>query len=266
MALSDGGIDPADGPGSRNATRVVRAIEYLARSGGGRIDDLADALGVHKSNASRLLAVLRDVGWVTANDSRTWFVIGPRLAAVGASAVRQGRLSRAREIAHEIRAELGETVHVSIPDPAAHAMLVVACLESTATLRVAQPVGHRDELLTTAVGKVYLASLPDDALERELAELSHLVGGPVAPETAFRSQVELIRSRRFAINNQESRDGVVAGAFLLAPDESGTGAFAISVAAPAQRWSAGAAVDDMAILVERYEAELGPSPTPHPSV
>lgn len=237
--------ESAKGNSSPATLRVVRAIEFLAKNRGGRIEDVAVALGVHKSNASRLLAALRDVGWVTANDTRTWYTLGPRLAAVGQSAGGQGVMEFATNIAAEVRDETGESVHLSIPDLPTQSMIVTACFDSPYVLRVSQPVGARDSLHSTAVGKIFLASLDD----RELDEIVPALGGPAG----LRGEIAHIRDVGYAINDQESRSGVIAGAILLTPQErEDHPPIALSVAAPTTRWTVDDAEQAMRALVDRY--------------
>lgn len=242
----------------RNTLRVVEAIEFLAKNGGGRIDDVAGALGIHKSNASRLLAALRDVEWVTANDSRTWYTLGPRLAAVGHSASGQGIMEIATTMALAIRDETRESVHLSIPDLATASMIVTACFDSPFVLRVSQPVGSRDRLHSTAVGKVFLASLSDTQLESLLltvvaADAEDRTG----MERRLRAEIAAVREQGYAINDQQSREGVVAGAVLISPRErEDHPPIALSVTAPASRWSVAIAHEAMRSIVDKYAGEI----------
>ena len=51
------------------AARVVRSVEYVAREGKVRLDDVAG----HKSNALRLLNTLRELDWIVVDERRpTW--------------------------------------------------------------------------------------------------------------------------------------------------------------------------------------------------
>jgi DNA-binding IclR family transcriptional regulator len=52
----------------RSAARVVSVIELLANGNRMRLDEIAAVLGVHKSNALRLLATLRTSDWVTVDE------------------------------------------------------------------------------------------------------------------------------------------------------------------------------------------------------
>ncbi len=247
---------------SGSALRVVSAIEFLAANQGGRIEDVAQALGIHKSNASRLLAALREADWVTANETRTWFTLSSRLAAVGQAARGRGIMEIATAIAIEIRNKVGESVHLSIPDLRTLSMLVTACFDSPSILRVSQPVGSRDPLHSTAVGKIYLSSLPESELQALLPKLAAEIDATSGAEfiASFTGELEQARHDGFAINNQESREGVVGGAILLAPREKNLHApIALSVTGPATRWSATEARTTMQELVKIYSNDISRS-------
>ncbi len=48
----------------KSVTRVVALLAYLQEHSGTRLNDIASHLRIHKSNASRLLKSLEQVGWI----------------------------------------------------------------------------------------------------------------------------------------------------------------------------------------------------------
>ncbi|QWF20530.1 IclR family transcriptional regulator [Nocardioides sp. LMS-CY] len=247
--------------GMQNATRVVQTIEYLAEHGSGRIEDIADLLGVHKSSASRLLATLRTCGWVVSNPSRTRFTLGPRLVRIGQAALPEVQIERAIQLATDLRELTDETVHVSVPDPSSHQMVVVARVDSKDPLRVTQPVGSFDPLHSTAVGKVYLASLTSEELEREFEEMGTLdryASQTITSKKRLLRDLELVRSRGYALNLGESRLGIAAAAVLLRFSEYGS-VVALSITGPASRWTAEAiesAMPSVLKYVDQYRVRF----------
>ena len=129
----------------------------------------------------------------------------------------------------------GETAHVSVLLNDAE-MVSVANVEGPWTLRTPSTVGRRTPLHCTSVGKVFLAYLPE-------AEQAHLVDRikltrrtrrTIVSRTALRAELQLIRRRGFAMDNEEIEAGLRC---IGAPVFNHTGqiAAAISVAGPVFR-------------------------------
>jgi IclR family acetate operon transcriptional repressor len=220
----------------QNASRVVQTIQALADRQPMRLDDLAEELGVHKSNVLRLLATLRNHGWVTVNDSRTHYSLGPRLVAIGQAAVPDIELAKALDLANQLRDLTEETVHISVPS--GNAMLVVGKVESNNALRVSFEVGSEDMLHATAVGKMALASLPEDELRETIAQLDLVAATPntiTDPEVLY-DVVVAARDAGYALNEQEGRLGVGSVAVSLTFG-GGSQPFSLSITGPIERWS-----------------------------
>ncbi|GGM61864.1 IclR family transcriptional regulator [Dactylosporangium sucinum] len=222
--------------GLQNATRVVQLIELLAARKAISLDDAAAELGVHKSNALRLLATLRELGWVTSNNSRTEYHLGHRLIAIGQSAVSGDTLQQVLKIAAEVCDLTGETVHVSVPT-GTH-MITVGRIDSPNSLRVTRDIGHEDTLHATAVGKVYLAWLPEDEAAALLSRipLSRLTPKTLTSKSAILKELKTIRETGYAVNLEETEIGVTALAVLLQVLPHTT-PFALSLTGPSSRWS-----------------------------
>jgi DNA-binding IclR family transcriptional regulator len=218
----------------QNAARVVQVIEHLTEVGTARLDEVAEVLGVHKSNALRLLATLRGYGWVSVNSARTHYSLGPRLISIGQAAIPDVQLQKTLAIAEEIRDLTGESVHVSVRS--GDQMLVVGRVDSFNALRVTCDLGSGDPLHATAVGKMHLATLPPAELE-QLVRTLDLV--PYTPNTitdpdALVEAVAAIRARRFAMNVEEVRPGVAAIAVAIWFG-GGSAPLSLSITAPAPR-------------------------------
>lgn len=218
----------------QSASRVVVALEHLATHGTARLDDVADVLGVHKSNALRLLSTLKEHGWVVADETKSRYSVGPRMIAIGEAAVGGFELQKALSLAEDLRNLTGETAHVSIPQ--GDRMLVVGRVDSTNPLRVMWPVGAEDLLHASAVGKAYLASLSDERLEDVVSRLDlvPLTHHTLTSAHDLLQEIELTRERGYALNEEEGRLGVAS--IGVAVRFSGfADAVSISVTAPYAR-------------------------------
>lgn len=239
----------------QNAARVVQAIEFLAGAGTSRLDEMAEVLGVHKSNALRLLATLKGHGWVSTSGVPAQYSLGPRLIAIGQAAIPDIQLQKALAVAEEIRDLSLESVHISIRD--GDHMLVVGRVDSPNALRVTCGLGSTDPLHATAVGKVHLATLTDAELETLVASLDLV---PYTPSTitdprALVAEVRAVRARGYAMNVEEVRAGVSAMAVVLSLGGSDS-ALSLSITGPAGRFGRAEMerlAPDVLELVEPYQ-------------
>lgn len=233
----------------QNASRVVLLIETLAERQPMRLDDITAELEIHKSNALRLVTTMRNHGWVTVNENRTLYSLGPGLVRIGQAAVPDIELSKALELAGELRDLSGETVHVSVIS--GQRMVVVGKVESTNALRVSLDVGSSDALHSTAVGKVALASLPDDELDRTIAELDLVASTPNTITDRDRLREEILQAREsgYALNLEEGRSGVGSVAMSLSFG-GGAQPFSLSITGPIERWSKEAILENLPKVFE----------------
>ena len=221
----------------RSAARVVSVIELIASRESMRLDEVAEELGVHRSNALRLLATLRSSDWVAVDERDGSYRLGHGLIRVGESASAGFRMDKATALAEELRDLTGETVHISIP--AGSSMLIVGAIESQNVLRVIYSLGTEDPLHATAVGKAYLACQDEERLEDVLKRirLTQLTPYTITSKKELRRQLDAIRSDGYAINFRESIDGTSALAVALNLQGDRQAPVCLSITGPAERFT-----------------------------
>ena len=231
--------------------RVVRAVEYVAREGRVRLDDVARELGVHKSNALRLLNSLRELDWIVLDDRRT-YMVSPHLVAVGEAAAAGTSFQLALEVAQELRDMTGETVHIAVPH--GDRMLVVGRVDSLNPLRVSCELGTRDALHTSGLGKAYLAALTDERLQSVIGRLDLEASTPfsITDASDLRAEVARTRERGYSLDFEEGRLGVCCIGFSLYLG-SRRDAVALSITGPSDRWTKERMMALVPDLLERVE-------------
>lgn len=241
--------------------RVVRAVEYVAREGRVRLDDVAGELGVHKSNALRLLNSLREMDWIVLDDRRT-YAVSPHLIAVGQAAAAGTSFQEALQLAEELRNLSGETVHIAVPH--GHQMLTVGRVDSLNRLRVSCELGSRDTLHASALGKAYLAALPEHELDTVIdrIELEKLTPFTITRVADLRTDVIRTRERGYSLDFEEGSLGVCCIGFSLRLG-SNLDVVAVSITGPSYRWTEGKMMELVPALLERVES-LGPPLALHP--
>ncbi|GGK84970.1 IclR family transcriptional regulator [Streptomyces flaveus] len=217
-----------------NALRVVRLLHELDEL---RVMDVADRLGVARSTAHRILAMLVFEGFA-AQDRHKVYRPGPALQAIrGSQATPPPDLvtvahPHLRRLADAVR----ETTHLMVLE--GNGSRFLDGMEGPQALRVSYRTGTLLPAHVTSGGKALLAALPADRL-RALYP-NGLPGDRTKPSEASedfeRLMNELVSVRRhgYALNFQESERGVHAvGACVR--DRTGTAVAAVAVAAPSVR-------------------------------
>jgi DNA-binding IclR family transcriptional regulator len=192
-------------------------------------------LGLHKSTVHRLLMILERHRMVEREPQTGRYRLGLRLFELGALAIARFDIrERARPHIEQVLFETEETVHLCVLD--AGEVLYVDRVEPSRSVRMASKIGRLSPAHCSAVGKAMLAHLP----EREVDDIVRQHGLPrmtartIVTPAGLKADLEAIRQRGYAIDNEEAEDGVrCVGAVVLGPNGRPLGA--ISTSAPSFR-------------------------------
>lgn len=195
----------------KSADRTLSVLEYFAGSPTARsLAEAARALEIPKSSLHGLLHNLHQRGWLSATDvdGVLRYRIGPQALTVGASyLLNDDILTRSNAVLDELSSKIGETLHLGELD--GDEIVHLAKRDARHTLRLVGEVGARAPAYCTALGKVLLAHLEPERLAARLALPRHRVTShSLVDEEALRADLEATRQRGYAIDNEESYDGV----------------------------------------------------------
>lgn len=214
---------------TRNIQSVERAmalLETIAAAGGeARLVDLAARLGLHKSTLHGLLNTLSEMGYVARRGTR--YALGLRLREIAQpladadSALRMTFTPALRALAERS----GETCYLAVPC-GTREYLYIDAVEGAGSLRVASPRGRREGLVTSAIGKIFLAHDPD--LVRRLRRSG-------AMPASLENEIKAIADRGYALDLEEAEAGLNCLALPLR--QRGLVVAALGVAGPARRLS-----------------------------
>ncbi|MCL3820380.1 IclR family transcriptional regulator [Aeromicrobium wangtongii] len=203
-------------------TKAVHAIDLIARAHlPVRLGDVAEALGMPKSSAHRLLTELAAHDMLRRDDTGR-FLLGPRLLSWGVAAelsydLRGIAEPHMRQLSHAS----GESVNLHVIQ--ADHRVCIAAIRGAENLFPPVSVGEALPLGIGASGKVLLAFCSEPLQDQVIASLS-AAGGP-APT---REQLRVIRTNRWATSIDEQRLGLSAGAsVIIGPGGRALGALAI---------------------------------------
>jgi DNA-binding IclR family transcriptional regulator len=214
------------------AARILASLddEHPERT----LAEIARATDLPKSTAYRILVTLENSGFVEQTSDGERYRLGLRLASLGLSALR--RLSIRREalpLMVDLVERFEETCVLGIFDQGS--VLDIEVVHSDHVLTVTSEVGHRLPIHCTASGKALLAFLPPAAVESVLTRpLEGCTGNTITSSAQLRQELELVRRRGYAVDEEEYEVGVRAVAAPIA-DIDGNVIAEISMPGPTSR-------------------------------
>ena len=213
---------------------VHRALQILAQLGQGpaTLDDLAQALGVHKSTVLRLVRTLEEDRFVR-RDHRHRLSLGSRLFELGRSSLESHGIRDVAQPHLEALAHVtgGQAVHLAVLEGARP--VYVAKVESTSSVRMYSRLGLTASLHATAVGKVLASDLPEHRLAPLLDATDFEAYTPrtITGAAAYRDELERVRRQGWARDAAEHEPFInCVGAPVR--DAAGRVVAAVSVSVP----------------------------------
>ena len=200
------------------------------------LSDVARATGLTRAASRRFLLTLADLGYVRT-DGR-WFSLSPRVLELGYAYLSSlSLLEVAEPHLEQLVGEVRESSSVSVLD--GPDIVYVARVPVSRIMTVAINVGTRFPAYATSMGRVMLAGLPDEALERYLASVSldRLSPRTVSTPGALREELGRVRRQGWALVDQELEEGLRSVAAPL-HDRTGRVVAAVNLSAHAGRTSA----------------------------
>lgn len=248
-------VNPRPG-GVQSVHRALDVIEVIADHGGHLpIAEIASLTGLPLPTAHRLLQTLVERGYVIQLPSRQ-YALGARLVGLGGLAGRL-ELTDATATLAELVAATGESANLAVLS--GDAAEYVGQVPSAHSMRMFTAVGRRVELHCTGVGKAMLAAMePTRAAEIiDRLDLRAHTDFTLASPAALRAELETVRDRGYAVDEQEQELGVRCVA-VAAPHPT-FGWCAVSVSGPSTRMT-----DDLVTraghLLTDAAASLSPTP------
>jgi len=269
---SDDGIGAADDveAGGSLAPAVTRAAAILDVLASHPTDpagpsELARRLGLPKSSIANILNAMADAGLVRRVGSG--YGLGRKVAELGGAYLAAIDLVQEfYDACRELPAASDETIQLAVLDGLD--MTYLARHDGRQQVRLTSGIGRRLPATVTATGKASLASLDDRELDLRLAtitELPRLTAHSIATVEALRSDIEAVRRRGHAIDDEETVEGVICLGVAIRPRRAGEGPYAASVTllkARATEERIGALITDLDQLTRRLSDPMRPADQP----
>lgn len=244
LVTGDGVADAVPAPRDSDFVQSLdRGLAVIRAFGPDRerlsLSEVARATGLTRAAARRFLLTLVKLGYVRS-DGRE-FSLRPRVLELGYAYLSGLALP---EVAEPHLEELSEKLHesssISVLD--GHHIVYVARVATKRIMTVAISVGTRFPAYAASMGRVLLAGLSPDELDKYLTEATFepFTSQTVVDPDELRAIIDAAGRQGYAIVDQELEEGLRA---IAAPirDSSGAVTAAINVSAHASRYS----TDDM---------------------
>ena len=191
--------------GLERGLAVIQAFSHDSPSM--TLSEVARRTDVSRATARRILLTLEGLGFVRSDGRQ--FALSPRVLSLGWAYLSSLNLWEiARPFMQELSAEVHETCSactLDLPD-----IVFVARVPSKRILMMSLGVGSRLSAYATAMGRVLLASLPDEEVAAHLsvAPLEPLTHRTTTDSERLRAIVGAVREQGFALVDEELELGL----------------------------------------------------------
>ncbi|MDF3146153.1 MULTISPECIES: IclR family transcriptional regulator [unclassified Streptomyces] len=194
----------------QSVDRAVGILEFLGRHEEAGVTDMAAALGVHKSTASRLATALEVRGLIEQTEERGKYRLGLGLIRLaGAATVRVDLSQQSRRVCEQLADQVAETINLAILDHGAAINIDQVLGPSAITTH--NWLGRRTPLHATSSGKILLAHLPESELASRLTTpLERFTPRTVTDPETLRAQLKRARANGCAYSAEEFEKGLNA--------------------------------------------------------
>jgi DNA-binding IclR family transcriptional regulator len=224
--------------GVQSIGRAFAILEEVARNRDGiGLADLSKRVGLHNSTTFHLVRTMVSLGYIRQVKDTKRYRIGRPLFALAASALDEMEMvSMATPVLDDLARETGESSHFAAR--MGDAVVVMARTSGPSAFQLAERVGVVRPAYCTALGKIILAALRPDQLERylERIELKPLTPNTITDPQRLRREIEEVRTAGVAFDDGEFNSEVRCAAMAIR-DFSGEVVGAIGISGPVWRLS-----------------------------
>jgi len=199
--------------------------------------EIRESLNLNKSTVFRILNILEEANYLERDSVTSKYRLGFKLYYLGSLV--QGR-SEIKNLVHpfleELKEKCDETVHLVVIDHGE--TFYLDKVEGEKTIRIVSKVGWRLPVNCTGVGKILLASLPEETLKDIIQEkgLKRFTSNTITDIETLKIELAQIRKQGYAIDNEEIEIGLKCIAAPLKYSAGETIA-SISISGPKERFN-----------------------------
>lgn len=237
----------------QTVARAFEMLELLEREEEAGPARIAELMGISRSTAHDYLMSLSSTGYVVKDDGT--YRISYRFLERGNRLKHRNRFFNASDIViRKLSTDSGELAQLGIKEAGEWVMLHEAG-DITSVQTKTYP-GFRTPIHSHAAGKVLLANLPEDRIDKllDVSELSAVTEHTVTDPEVLRSELDGIRSEGYAIDYGEQVVGIGFVACPIVEDNDLLGS--VSVACPTGRLRRDEYREDLIRIVRAASEEI----------
>lgn len=196
---------------AKAVVKIMSILESLAQHKELGVTDLASRAGMHKSTVYRFLNSLKGLGYVRQDPGNEKYSLTLKLFELGSSVLSRMELwEQAHPVMEKLAEQCHETIHLAVLDEGR--LVYLGKIESTQSLRVSMMsrVGQSAPTYCTGVGKLLLAHLAPEEVEKILRRetVQRFTDNTITDRVQFARELESIRQNGYALDNEEHEIGV----------------------------------------------------------
>jgi DNA-binding IclR family transcriptional regulator len=233
------------------ALAVLEAVGDQPQAVG--LPDLAARLKLPRQTVHRVLGQLQEAGLITRHPVRERYSVGPRMTRLALAALNsRNQGAPVRAILADLVEDVNETCNIGVLDDLEYVYL--ERIECKWPLRTHLSAGSRVCAYGTSGGKTLLAELSPEQCKRLLRSRKLEAHTPqtITKLQDLEAEFSRIRSRGFALNNQEYLDGII-GLAVPIKDAGGRAVAALAMHGPVTRLSLKACEEHVPRLTQAAE-------------
>ncbi len=233
---------------------VIEAFD--ARAPAMTLSDVARKTGLSRGTARRLLLTLVELGYAGFDGKN--FSLRPRVLNLGFSYLNSQTLW---QLAQPYMVELVEQVHESCSISVLDGIDIVYVARVPTAARIMSinlGIGTRLPAFATSMGRVLLAGLPDEEIQRRLDQVSPLPSHTpktITDPTALVREIEQVRRQSWALVDQELEQGLRSVAVPIV-DCAGLPIAALNIGTHASRWTIQKLTQEALPLLKQTAAQI----------
>lgn len=235
-----------------SVSKALEVLDAFRQSEELTLAEITERVGLNKSRVFRLLHTLAEYGYIERNEDAMRYSLGVKLLE-RAACVRRDLRQLALPYMRQLHGLFNETINLGVLSK--EQILYIEMLESSRPIRMAEAVGSRSALHSTALGKAILAYLPEEELNDLLipARFYKYTEHTITNLKMMKDELESVLQRGYAFDDRENdSEGFCIGAPFF--NEVGRPMAAISVSGPYDRIQA--ASDDICKELLRICGEM----------
>jgi len=191
--------------------RAINILEFIGKQSTGEaaLPELSAAMKLHKTTTHRIAHVLESRGLLRRSLDSNRYRLGLHLYDLGCQALEHVNIrDEARPLMSRVAFEVGETAHLALLDRSE--VLYIERVEAQRSMTMGSKLGARNPAYCTSLGKAILANIPESEVDQLLSTcgMEARTRNTITNVLALKRELDTIRERGYAIDNEEIEDGV----------------------------------------------------------